>query len=165
MRKKVPLDFWIKRDSAEPRRKSVRARLSALTERRDGEQSEELMAEDRFARGLKNRRQIAITVVGRRTGRRITLPVWFVSQEDMLWLLPVHGSKTQWYCNLLANPTVTIKIEKERRTFRASALKGASSVRQVVRRFRDKYAPETITRLYPGPLNVAVKVKLQQVGF
>ena len=65
MRKKVPLDFWIKRDSAEPRRKSVRARLSALTERRDGEQSEELMAEDRFARGLKNRRQIAIIVVGR----------------------------------------------------------------------------------------------------
>ena len=119
------------------------------------------MAEDGFNRLLKKRRQITISVIGRRTGRTITLPVWFVSQQDTLWLLPVHGSGTQWYRNLLLNPTLTIKVEKERRTFRANALKGARSVRQVIQRFRDKYSSDIVTRLYPGPLNVAVKVRLR----
>lgn len=119
------------------------------------------MAEDRFSRGLKNRRQITISIIGRRTGQTITLPVWFVSQQDTLWLLPVHGSETQWYRNLLVNPTITIKVEKERRTFHARILKGTTSVRQVIEQFRDKYTSETITRLYPGPLNAAVKVKVQ----
>lgn len=66
------------------------------------------MAEDRFPRALKDRRQISISVIGRRSGRTITLPVWFVLAEDALWLLPVYGSQTQWYRNLLMNATITI---------------------------------------------------------
>jgi hypothetical protein len=58
------------------------------------------MAADDFAKALKRRRQISITVTGRLTGRAITMPVWFVSDDRALWLLPVHGSKTQWYRNL-----------------------------------------------------------------
>jgi deazaflavin-dependent oxidoreductase (nitroreductase family) len=131
------------------------------TERHYSGEPEGWMAEDRFSRGLKNRRQITISIIGRRTGQTITLPVWFVSQQDTLWLLPVHGSETQWYRNLLVNPTITIKVEKERRTFHARILKGTTSVRQVIEQFRDKYTSETITRLYPGPLNAAVKVKVQ----
>ena len=62
------------------------------------------MAEDKFDRGLKKRQQISITVVGRRSGRTITLPVWFVSTDDGLLLLPVYGSQTQWYRNLRKTP-------------------------------------------------------------
>ena len=58
------------------------------------------MAEDDFAHALKRRRQISITVTGRRTGRAVTIPVWFVADDHALWLLPVYGSKTQWYQNL-----------------------------------------------------------------
>ena len=121
-----------------------------------------MTAGDRIDRLLKNRRQISISVIGRRTGRTITLPVWFVSADDALWLLPVYGSRTQWYRNLLVNPTITIKLGSERRTLRARTLKAAGTVRSVIRRFREKYTPEIIARLYPGPLDVAVKARLQR---
>ena len=120
------------------------------------------MAGDRFSRALKDRRQISISVIGRRSGRTITKPVWFVLAGDALWLLPVYGSRTQWYRNLLVNPTITIKLGSERRTLRARTLKAAGTVRSVIRRFREKYTPEIIARLYPGPLDVAVKARLQR---
>jgi|SRR4029434_1731048 len=119
------------------------------------------MAEDKFDRGLKKRQQISITVVGRHSGRTITLPVWFVSTDDGLLLLPVYGSQTQWYRNLLKNPTITIQAGSERRTLQARTLRDARAVRKVIREFHEKYTPEMIARLYPGPLNAAVKVRLQ----
>jgi deazaflavin-dependent oxidoreductase (nitroreductase family) len=118
-------------------------------------------SENTFSRALKDRRQISISVIGRRSGQTITLPVWFVLAEEALWLLPVHGSQTQWYRNLLMNPAITIKAGGERLTLQARALKGGQAVRRVIRWFREKYTPEIIARLYPGPLNVAVKVRLQ----
>lgn len=118
------------------------------------------MAEDKLARALKNRRQVSVTVMGRRSGRAITLPVWFVFRENTLWLLPVYGSETQWYRNLVAKPTITIRAGSERRTLQARAVKEARAVRRVIRWFREKYTPQQIARWYSG-LNVAVEVTMQ----
>jgi deazaflavin-dependent oxidoreductase (nitroreductase family) len=120
------------------------------------------MTEDRFVAKLENRQQISITVIGRRSGRKITLPVWFVYKDAVLWLLPVHGSQTQWYRNLSVNPAITIKAGSESRALRARALKGARAVRQVIRWFGEKYTPELIARLYPGPLDVAVQMRIER---
>src|SRR5437667_2448063 len=109
------------------------------------------MPDDAFTSALKKGRQIKITVIGRNTGRTITLPVWFVHEDDELWLLPVHGSKTQWYQNLLKNSTITIKAGKEQRTLQAKTLRGATTVRKVIHSFGNKYTPDIITKLYPGP--------------
>ena len=70
------------------------------------------MAEDALTQALKKRRQISITVIGRRTGRSITIPVWFVFEENTLWLLPVSGSRTQWYRNLKKNRAITIQARQ-----------------------------------------------------
>ena len=40
-------------------------------------------------------REIKITVTGRKSGLPISIPVWFVLEEDKLYLLPVQGSDTQ----------------------------------------------------------------------
>ena|SRR2546422_2434217 len=40
---------------------------------------------------LERYRQIKLTVVGRKTGQRIPNPVWFVFEDEKLYLLPVHG--------------------------------------------------------------------------
>ena len=53
------------------------------------------MPEDAFARALAKAKQIKITVIGRSTGRTITLPVWFVHEADTISLLPVNGASTQ----------------------------------------------------------------------
>ena len=57
---------------------------------------------------LSRFREINITVTGRKSGRAISNPVWFVLDEDKLYLLPVQGSGTQWYKNVLKNPSIRI---------------------------------------------------------
>jgi deazaflavin-dependent oxidoreductase (nitroreductase family) len=71
-----------------------------------------------IADALKSRREISITVTGRRSGKQITIPVWFVSDQNALWLLPVYGSNTQWYQNLQKNRAITIEAGNERRKLR-----------------------------------------------
>jgi hypothetical protein len=47
-------------------------------------------------------------VIGRKSGRTISNPVWFVLDGENLYLLPMQGSDTQWYKNLLKNPKMRI---------------------------------------------------------
>ena len=117
------------------------------------------MAADALTQALKKRRQISVTVIGRRTGRSITIPVWFVFEENTLWLLPVYGSRTQWFRNLEKNRAITIQAGSERRDLRARLLKNAPVVRKVIRQFRDRYTAEQIKRWYTG-LDVAVQIPL-----
>ncbi len=53
---------------------------------------------------LSRSREINISVTGRKSGRTISIPVWFVLEDEKLYLLPVQGSDTQWYKNVLKNP-------------------------------------------------------------
>jgi hypothetical protein len=43
---------------------------------------------------LSRYREIKITVTGRNSGRAISMPVWFVLDNENLYLLPVQGSDT-----------------------------------------------------------------------
>jgi len=43
---------------------------------------------------LSRYRQIKISVVGRKSGNTMSLPVWFVLDGQRLYLLPVRGSDT-----------------------------------------------------------------------
>jgi deazaflavin-dependent oxidoreductase (nitroreductase family) len=117
------------------------------------------MPEADFINALKRRRQISITVTGRRSGRPITIPVWFVADEHALLLLPVNGSETQWYRNLEKDRAITIEAGTMRRDLRARLLKDTQAVREVIRHFREKYTPEEIKRWYKG-LDVAVQIPL-----
>jgi hypothetical protein len=44
---------------------------------------------------LARYREIKLNVIGRKPGRTISVPVWFVLEGEKLYLLPVHGSETQ----------------------------------------------------------------------
>jgi deazaflavin-dependent oxidoreductase (nitroreductase family) len=120
---------------------------------------EKRMADDEFAKALKRRRQISITVTGRRTGRAVTIPVWFVSDDSAMWLLPVSGSDTQWYRNLEKDRAITIQAGGVRRDLRARILKDERAVSTVIEQFREKYSPDEIKRWYTR-LDVAVQVLL-----
>src|SRR5713226_1811109 len=102
-------------------------------------------------------RQIKITVVGRKSGRRISMPVWFVLEGEKLYLLPVQGSKTQWYQNVLKNPTMGIDARGVEEDFRAAPVKGAKAV---VEKFREKYGAGDVKKYYSG-FDVAVVVKVE----
>ena len=57
---------------------------------------------------LSRYRQIKISAIGRKSGRTISIPVWFVLEGEKLYLLPVQGSETQWYKNVLKNPAIRV---------------------------------------------------------
>jgi hypothetical protein len=114
---------------------------------------------DTLKERLGRYREIKISVIGRKTGRKISVPVWFVLEGDELHLLPVAGSGTQWYRNLLKNPSIGIVARGAGGEFRAEMVTGAAAVKAVVEKFRGKYGAGDVKKYYSG-LDVAVLVRL-----
>jgi|ERR1700683_120488 len=110
---------------------------------------------DRLARY----RQIEITVIGRRSGKSISIPVWFVLESDKLFLLPVHGSDTQWYNNVLKNPAIRIDARGVTSEFRTAPFTDGKTVKSVVEKFREKYGAQDVKKYY-SRFDVAVVVKM-----
>src|SRR3989442_3512055 len=106
---------------------------------------------DRLARF----RQIKISVTGRKSGKMISMPVWFVLEGEKLYLLPVRGSDTQWYRNVLKNPSIRIDARGVEAEFRATAISEAKTVKSVIEKFREKYGVSEVKKYY-SKLDVAV---------
>ncbi len=104
---------------------------------------------------LARYRQIKLSVIGRKTGQTISIPVWFVLEGDKLYLLPVRGSDTQWYRNVLKNPSIRIDARGAEAEFRAAPIKDAKSVKSVVEKFREKYGASDVKKYY-AKFDVAV---------
>jgi hypothetical protein len=59
-----------------------------------------------FKNALNDTNEIELTTTGRTSGRQSSRPLWFVTQGESLYLLPVTGSDSQWYKNVLKTPTI-----------------------------------------------------------
>ena len=104
---------------------------------------------------LSRYREINITVTGRKSGRAISNPVWFVLDGDKLYLLPVKGSDTQWYKNVLKNPSLRIDAGGSDAELKAVPITDAKPVASVVEKFRGKYGPGDVKKYY-SKFDVAV---------
>lgn len=104
---------------------------------------------------LSRYREINITVTGRKSGRFITNPVWFVSEGQTLYLLPVSGSDTQWYKNLLKDPSIRIEARGAEGQLEAAPITDAKQVSSVVEKFRKKYGAGDVKKYY-SKFDVAV---------
>jgi deazaflavin-dependent oxidoreductase (nitroreductase family) len=112
-----------------------------------------------FGTALKDTSEINITVTGRVTGRQISAPVWFAQERGTLYLVPVHGSDSDWYKNVLATPQMQLTANDASITATVAPVKDPARVREVVEKFRTKYGPDQITAYYPKT-DVAVEVKV-----
>jgi deazaflavin-dependent oxidoreductase (nitroreductase family) len=109
---------------------------------------------------LSRYREIKISVTGRKSGRTISIPVWFVLEDDKLYLVPVQGSDTQWYKNVLHNPAIRIDARGAEAEFQAVPITDAKRVSSVVEKFREKYGAKDVKKYY-SKFDVAVLVQLQ----
>ena len=111
---------------------------------------------------LSRSQEINITVTGRKSGKAISNPIWFVldKDEDKLYLLPVQGSDTQWYKNLLKNPSLRINAGSAQGEFQAVPITEAARVSHVVEKFRKKYGAKDVKKYY-SKLDVAVVVQMR----
>jgi deazaflavin-dependent oxidoreductase (nitroreductase family) len=97
---------------------------------------------------LSRDREITITVTGRKSGRTISLPVWFVWDDGKLYLLPVRGSDTQWYKNVLKSPSIRIAAGDTHSEVKVVAVADATQVKSVVEKFRGKYGAGDMKKYY-----------------
>jgi deazaflavin-dependent oxidoreductase (nitroreductase family) len=103
--------------------------------------------------------ELTITVIGRKSGRSISLPIWFVAEDNTLYLLPVEGSDTQWFKNVRQNPSVRIKAGSVEGAFTTTPVTDPARVKSVVEKFRGKYGPSDVKKYY-SKFDVAVTAKL-----
>src|SRR5260370_38774993 len=97
---------------------------------------------------LSRYREMNITVTGRKSGRTISIPVWFVLEDDELYLLPVQGSDTQWYKNVLKNPSIRNDARDAEAEFNVVPITDATPVSSVVLKFRAKYGTKFVMKNY-----------------
>ena len=117
------------------------------------------MADEEFTRALDSSREVGLTVTGRKSGRGITLPVWFARDGGMLYLVPVSGSDSNWYKNVLRTPTIRLAAGGTERTVSAAPVTDPARVAEIVDRFRAKYGAQDVAAYYPKQ-NAAVTVPL-----
>src|SRR5260370_13791748 len=109
---------------------------------------------------LSRYREIDITVTGRKSGRAISIPVWFVLEGDKLYLLPVQGSDTQWYKNVLNNPMIRIDARGAEAEVKVVPVTDPTQVSSVLEKFRAKYGANDVKKYY-SKLDVAVLAQMR----
>jgi hypothetical protein len=118
-----------------------------------------VMSKDDLYQRLDRIYEIRLSVKGRKTGRDIPRPVWFVHEGNTLYLLPVQGSDTTWYKNLLVDPTLKISVNGIELSVRGKPLTDSNRVEDIVKKFRSKYGEGEVKKYYTK-FDVAVEVLL-----
>ena len=109
---------------------------------------------------LSRYRQIKISVTGRKSGRTISIPVWFVLEDHKFYLLPVYGSDTEWYKNVLKKPSIRIDARGAEAELKAVPVTDAKQVSSVIEKFRAKYGAKDVKKYY-SKFDVAVVAQMQ----
>ncbi len=117
------------------------------------------MSKDDLYQRLNRVNEITLSVKGRKSGRDIPRPVWFVHEGNNLFLLPVQGSDTNWYNNLLIGQTLKISVNGAEIPMRGKPITDSNRVDDVVRKFRSKYGEGDVKKYYTK-FDVAVEVPL-----
>lgn len=112
-----------------------------------------------FTEDELNLEEIQINLKGRKTGKAITLPVWFIAnqEEGKLFLLPIHGTSSAWFKNLLKYPDIQISLGKRQASVQAKPTTDIDRVSDVTEKFRQKYGAGQVRRYY-DKLNAAVEI-------
>jgi deazaflavin-dependent oxidoreductase (nitroreductase family) len=115
---------------------------------------------------LKQNSELELTVKGRKSDKLLPRPVWFVVSDDgkSLYLVPVHGKKTQWYLNVKKDSKVTVHVGGSSFTERAEELPTAR-FEDVIAKFIAKYGKGDVDRYYPrkDTDEVALEVRLPRL--
>ena len=117
------------------------------------------MANEEFSNALESSREIELTVTGRKSSREISIPVWFVREDEKLYLVPVNGSDSDWYKNVLKVPAIRLAAEGAQLTAGATPITDPAEVGEILDKFRARYGARDVAAYYPKQ-DVAVQVPL-----
>ena len=106
------------------------------------------MSNSEFKDAVARTSEIELTVRGRKSGQDISRPVWFVHENNTLYLLPVQGSETNWYKNVLKDPIIKISIDRQGISRKAKPITDSNKVKDIVDKFRSKYSTSEVKKYY-----------------
>jgi len=117
------------------------------------------MAGKDFASALDGVNEVSLTTTGRRSGQESSRPVWFVREGGTMYLVPVTGTDSQWYKNILATPAIRLAAAGTQYAADAVPVRDAGNVAQILDAFRAKYGAQDVASYYPNA-NAAVEITL-----
>jgi deazaflavin-dependent oxidoreductase (nitroreductase family) len=112
-----------------------------------------------FLRKLKGSGEVTISVNGRKTGKKLSTPVWFLLDEEKnrVIIVPVSGSKTNWFKNLERNPQIELASDVASTRATATIVRDADQAKRIVEKLKQKYRPEW-SESYYKPRDVHIEV-------
>jgi deazaflavin-dependent oxidoreductase (nitroreductase family) len=117
------------------------------------------MADQAFIDALSTTEEVDLTVTGRRSGRESTRPVWFVVEGTSLYLIPITGTDSGWYKNVLATPGVRLRAGGREADATAAPITDGRRLDHLRDAFRARYGAANFASYYPKP-DAAVEVPL-----
>jgi deazaflavin-dependent oxidoreductase (nitroreductase family) len=117
------------------------------------------MTDPEFLKKLALVKEVEITVTGRKSRRNISTPVWFLHEGQKLYLVPVMGTDSNWYKNVLAEPTMQISTGGRKVAVKAAPAADSSKVAEVVEKLRSKYGAGEVKKYY-SKLDAALEVEI-----
>src|SRR5579864_1974186 len=115
---------------------------------------------DSLKQRLSHASEINLSVTGRKSGHTISIPVWFVLEGETLYLLPVQGSDTQWYKNVLKKPSLRVDAGGDAAELRTVPVTDPKQVASIVEKFRAKHGAGDVKKYYTK-FDVAILAVLQ----
>ena len=117
------------------------------------------MPAEELKNALQDTNELDLTVTGRKSGNESSRPIWFVQEGDRLLLLPVSGSASNWYRNLVKTPEVRLAAGGAEVRANANPIEDPAGVADVLEKFRGKYGADQVEKFYPDQ-DAAVEVPL-----
>jgi deazaflavin-dependent oxidoreductase (nitroreductase family) len=99
-------------------------------------------------RTLRDGWSVELTTIGRKSGLRRSVTIWFVRDGDTVWLQAGSGGSTDWYRNLIKSPRVELDLGDERRRGEAFAVEDPDEAARIHARFTDKYWMTRVFKLF-----------------
>src|SRR3989441_6721320 len=117
------------------------------------------MNSSEIQKALDSSVELQITVTGRKSGREHSTPVWFVREGKTLFLMPVRGSKNQWYKNVLKSKRIKISSGEVSLELSAKLISDSKGVASVADKFRKKHGVGEVNKYY-ARVEAAVELSL-----
>jgi deazaflavin-dependent oxidoreductase (nitroreductase family) len=117
------------------------------------------MTDPEFLKKLALVKEVEITVTGRKSRRGISTPVWFLHEDQKLYLVPVKGTESNWYRNVLAEPTMQISTGGRKVTVKANPISDSRKLAEVVEKLRSKYGAGEVKNYY-SRLDAALEIAI-----
>jgi hypothetical protein len=117
------------------------------------------MSKDDLHQKLNMTSEITLSVKGRKSGKDIPRPVWFAYEGNTLYLLPVQGSDTNWYKNMLAGSNLNISVNGAKVPARGKPITNGNAVNEIITKFKSRYGEGNVKKHYTK-FDIAVEVPL-----